>query len=460
MAYQLGTAPPAGSHALIFYDGLLLNQVSSAPTPQQVIVSGTALTFGLAPLADTLLKAYIEDPLSLSFLRALPMQGLQSRWSASFATSQSFSPILAVFINGVLQELTTTLPNPRQYQIQALASQISLTLGIELVTQDDLQVFILGMSASPTRGPSLSVYGRLIDELLVLMNERIDHQEAKMCLNRRWQKILNAWTWSFAKADGVLSTKAPKTAGTVRVTQDSVSVTGAGTAFATTDIGEHIVLDTQPYRLLDVQVISATQQVLIIDAPYPGTTTAALTYQLYYKEYALDPDVVDIFTMASTDRGWGEMEEMNQQQLNQYDWYRTTTGPPSHYIRRGMTSGVYQVELWPVPDARYTIRYVAITRSMLDQQGDFLPDVHELLLMAAEEMACGIVASKCAAEKDYQGAQFWVAKGEGRMTHYEESLLELKSKDRHAFGKNTRPGGPGGLNSLAYGWGRWDQWGS
>jgi hypothetical protein len=457
VTFQIETAPPAGSSLLLFFDGLLLTEVASAPGFQQFSLADRTITFGLAPEADTFLLAFIEDPLSLSFLRTLPMSGVKSRWSTPFASSRFFAPLLLVFINGILQQPTTALPSTRQYQSQVLSNTISVTLGIDLVPADDFQVFSVGMSTSKALTPSLSVYGRLIDELLVLMNEQIDYQEARMCLNRRWQKILIAWSWSFTKADGVLSTIPPKTVGTVQVTQGSVSVIGAGTAFAATDIGGHLVMGDQPYRILDVQVITTAQQVLILDAPYVGTSNTVLPYQLVYTDYALDPDVVDIFTMTSSDRGWGEMEEMSQEQMTRWDWYRTSVAEPSHYVRKGMTGGIYQVALWPPPDARYTIRYVAITRSMLNAQGDFLPDVHELLLMAAEEMACGIVASKRAAEKDYPGAQFWQQKGEGRMVHYEESLMELKSKDRHAFGKNTYPARGG--DRMSYGWGRWETWG-
>lgn len=433
LVYTLATAPPAGSSLMYYFNGGLLNEVGAAPTPQQMTRSGTTVTMGAAPSATDFLIAYIEDAASLTFLHALTMQGSGVRWTIARSFPSQFLPVLHVFVNGQLQQEVTTFPVATQYRQSVANSVLTLILGMSLTSSDVLQVLIVGLRAG-TAAPSLPVYLDMQNELLVLMNEQIDLQEAKMCLNRRWQKLLQAWSWSFVKADGVLTTKAPKSAGTLTVTQDSTLVIGASTSFATTDIGAYLVLGDQPYLVLDVQVLSATSQILLINSSYPGTTSTTLKYQLYYKDYALDPDVIDILSMAGP--SW-PLNEITQEGLDVEDSDRSFVGQPSFFARRGMVDGIYRVELWPIPDARYTIHYVAVNRSVLTDKGQFIPDVAEVLLMSAEELACGIVSSKNAAEKNYEGAAFWAGKGNAKHGNYQESLEELKSKDRRRFGRNA-----------------------
>lgn len=433
--FTLATAPPAGSSLMFYFNGALLNQVVAAPTPQQFTISGLTIVLGLAPTAADFLIAYIEDTASLAFFHSVQMQGTATNWSATASIPSHYSPIFAVFVNGQLQEAVTTTPASTQYK-QALAlGVVTLTFGFPLTSADNLQVYLIGLSEGAAALPSLPRYLDMQNELLVLMNEQIDLEEAKMCLNRRWQKILNAWSWSFVKTDGVITTKVPKSGGSLSVSQGSPLVAGTGTSFAVTDVDAYLLLGNQPYRVMDVQVVSPTVQMVLLNSPYPGATNATLPYQLYYKDYALDADVVDIVSLVGP--SW-PFDEMTQESLDVADSNRSFVGQPSAFIRRGMVDGIYQIELWPVPDARYTIHYSALTRSMLTNKNTIIPDVAEVLLMAAEEMACGITSSKRAAEKDYPGAQFWAAKGTTKHGNYLESLQELKSKDRRRFSGPSR----------------------
>lgn len=452
LIFTLTTTPPVGSSLMVYLNGLLLNEVGAAPTVQQYVLSGFNVILGVAPTVTDFLTAHIEEPNSLAFVHLLDMQGAGTQWATALSTPASYDPLLAVFLNGQLQQEVLTAPLATQYYRQtSLHGILIVTLGISLIPADDLLVYVIGLRLSLTLAPSLPLYLNVQNELLVLMNEQIGLEEAKMCLNRRWQKILNTWTWSFVKADGVLTTKAPKSTGSLSVTQDGVLVVGNGTTFAVTDIGAYLRLGSQLYLVVDVQVLSATQQILLIVSPYPGTTNTALSYQLFYKDYALAPDVVDILSMRGST--W-QMDELTQVSLDSVDMNSACVGQPLSFIRRGMSAdGIYQVELWPVPDARYTIQYTAVMRSVLTQKGQIIPDIAEMLLMTAEEMACGIVSSKRAAEKDYEGAAFWASKGAARIAHYQESLAELKAKDRRRFGQNTNSQVSTYSNALGYGWG-------
>ncbi len=433
LTYVLGTAPPSGSSVLFTLNGGTLNQVSATPTPQQCVVSGTSVTLGVAPAPAEDLDAWIEDQSALTFFHEVTMQGSGTRWAGMVGMPTTYTPAVLVYLNGQLQTEVTTFPTTTQYQFIGERRTLTLRFGISITSSDILQVFLVGLRAGPALSASLPTYLDMQNELLVLMNERIDVEEAKMCLNRRWQKILQAWTWSFNKPDGVLTTRAPKTGGTVAVTQDSTLVVGINTAFAATDSGAYLVLGQQPYLVIDVQVMSATQQMVLLSSSYTGATVSASTYQLVYKDYALDPDVIDILSLAGPN--WS-LNEITQVALDVVDTRRAFIGQPSSFARRGMVNGAYGVEIWPVPDARYTLRYIAITRSLLTNQGQMIPDMAECLLMAAQEMACGIVASKEAADKNYEGAGFWTQKGQVSLANYTNSLEECKGKDRRRFGRN------------------------
>jgi len=450
--FIIATPPPAGSSLLFFFNGAFLNQVVSAPNASQMVVSGTTVTMGLAPKAADVLTAYIENTFSYVFLHELPMLGAGSQWTTPLNAITGFSPLLMVFVNGQFQQEVMTVPIGTQFRQSATNTTLTILLGLNLSTGDSLEVYIVGLAISTVvvvEVPSLPTFLDMQNELLVLMNERIDAREAKMCLNRRWQKILNAWSWSFVKTDGVLTTQAPKTTGTLSVTEGGFFVVGTDTSFVAADVGATVITGGQSYEVLEVSILAPTQQLLRIDPPYVGVSAPTASYQLCHRTYALSADVVEILSMTGRDRAY---EEITQEDLDVRDSKRTYSGQPYAYVRRDMVNGIYHIELWPVPDAQYVLRYTGLMRTVLTQRGQFIPDIAEVLLMAAEEMACGIVSSKCAGNGDYNGAQFWASKGLARHANYLESLAELKNKDRRRFGK---PGGDATIryHDRGYGWG-------
>jgi hypothetical protein len=144
--------------------------------------------------------------------------------------------------------------------------------------------------------------------------------------------------------------------------------------------------------------------------------------------------VVDILSFGDS---WCELEEMSIDRLTMMDSGCTRVGRPSYYIYKGLVGGIRMIELWPVPDALYSLRYTGLLRSALTSAGQLIPDIGQVLLMYAAELACPIVANKLAAEKDYQGAQYWTSQATVWGNQYREQLRDFERKDRHRFGKNT-----------------------
>ena len=126
-----------------------------------------------------------NETASLTFVRDLNMQGSGSRWTCTVGVPFGYLPRLLVFINGIQVSVSSTTPAATQYQQTQADGVLTLRLGISLTSGDSLRVVTIGLDRDTTARPSLPVYGDTQNELLVLMNEQIDLEEAKMCLNRR-----------------------------------------------------------------------------------------------------------------------------------------------------------------------------------------------------------------------------------------------------------------------------------
>ena len=433
-SFVLASTVPANSHLLFFQNGQVLEDVVAGPTGNQFSVSGTTLTLGIAPASTAVLQAFVEVA-ATAFFRVLQLTAIStSQYTISFTPPAGQSAVYLGLLNGLALDEVTVPPVPSEFRITR--SGTTLELGGPASSTDVVALYLLGLTTGIPLAPSLPTYLDMQNELIVLMNAQIDLEEAKMCLARRWQKMWSGWPWSFVKQDKVLATTLPKNAGTVSVTQGSVLLSGTGTSFATSDVGAYLAVGEEFYRVADVIVISATVQILMLETPYREATNTASTYTLSYVDYALDIDTMDVVVMSMPD--W-PLEEISQAFLNRVDAGRYVAGPPTQFARKGLIGDHFQIELWPFPDARYTIRYVAVQRNLLTSSGQFLPDMAGALLLTAKEMACGVVASKRAAEQDYEGGVFWLGKAQEAMVGYQDAIRTLRLRDRRRFGQNTAP---------------------
>ena len=436
VTYTLASAPPAGSNVILLRNGVVQDQVVAAPSVGQFSISGTTLTLGTAPTSGEILAAWIEQTVTVPMRAISVLSQVGSLVSLNFQVVAGSTFSLFVLYNGIVLQRVTVAPLTGQYR--ALLQGQQLQLGLAPVASDVILVYLVNVEGQAEPLPPVvrhfPSYFQLQNELLVMMHERIDLDEAKMCLNRSWQNMLEGWSWSVVKTDGVILTSVPQTAGTIAVTQGLATATGTGTTLTASDEGGVLTLGTHAYLLTDVQ-ISGSQQILTLDTPYTEASNAALTYTYRRHIYALDPDVVYILSM--TGAHW-RLDEQTQSVRMSVDPDLRIPGEPTHFARRGFnTQSIYEVELYPIPNARYRIRYVAVRRTALSTLGQSVPELGQAILELAAEMACGIVASKRAAERDYPGAGFWQRKGQLHLAAHLDSLQDMKRMDRKRFGHTT-----------------------
>ncbi len=89
--------------------------------------------------------------------------------------------------------------------------------------------------------------------------------------------------------DGVFTTIAPYTTGTVSATNGSKTVTGSGTTFTSAMVNRKIRIDNQSEYYRIAAFVSTTE--VTLETTYEGTTVSDKTFSIYKDEYRLAPDV-------------------------------------------------------------------------------------------------------------------------------------------------------------------------
>jgi hypothetical protein len=139
-----------------------------------------------------------------------------------------------------------------------------------------------------------------------------------------------------------------------------------------------------------------------LDRPYDGTTATGAGYSLYQSIYLLPPDcrLLEDDAFCST---LGEMTRFTHEQLSESDPNRTMTGTPTAWASVMDDHSVpprQQVEVWPYPDAVYSLPYTYQSTG-----GDLTSEATILQVwMQPAALLEGVVAKISAHLKDYAGA--------------------------------------------------------
>lgn len=433
--FSLASAPPASSNVFLAFNGAVQEEVAAAPGVNQFTISGTTITFGLAPAATDVLVAYVQEAASVFFQEVVTtgaQDGGNTRFAIPFVYAAGYSPLLLVVHNGLILQETTANSMANQFVVSTRAGTTTVALGLAPSSSDSLQIHTIGVTRVPGVTTLLNLRS-LERRLIVLLAGSIDAEESRLCLDSSFRSLLSEHVFSFMKNDGVISTIATKTGGTLSVTQGNIMMLGTGTSPSVTDTGGYFLLNHQPYRIVSVDVAN---QIYIVDAPFAGATNATTTYTLYQNLYALDPDVTQIITMAGAN--W-DLEQKSRQYLDMVDPSRDIFGEPYYYAYRGPGStGIEQIELWPIPNARYSLRYQGMRRSALDTSGQTIFDISEVLLKFGASVGCRMVANKMAMAEKWNGTSHWDGQAQ---TWYQDATVSLQQwlkRDRTRWGRNQK----------------------
>lgn len=171
-------------------------------------------------------------------------------------------------------------------------------------------------------------------------------------IQQAYEAILDSRPWEALRAFGVLTTVAPYQDGAASFTNGSYTVTGNGTAWSAAMAGRKI----RPREVDDYYTVmtvdSATQ--ITLDRAYAGDSLAGAAYEIFQDEYPLDITVKSVLTLSppycdpqgpsaairDTLRSIVSVPAM---------WWPVEDYPSLPVVRK--------VQLWPIPDAVYSIPY-------------------------------------------------------------------------------------------------------
>lgn len=268
--------------------------------------------------------------------------------------------------------------------------------------------------------------------LLQLTDGQIDEVNARAIVDDCYRELYSTWSWSFAKTDGVITTIAPKSSGTVTTTSGGTTLTGESTSWSTTDdVNSFIKVGGNTYEVTAV----ASSVSVTIDPAYISSGASNLTYTLFKNRYTLATNVEYVTTMYSS---W-PMFERSQFEINILDPRRDSSGVPLFYMYRGFnTSNAQKIELFPYPDAAYIIRYTGFAYDEIGTSGSkIIILLNNVVLKMAAEMACMTVAAK---KDDPTQSQKWMALAQGYGAQWRELVVQLEQQDLSMRGDHAQVG--------------------
>lgn len=189
-------------------------------------------------------------------------------------------------------------------------------------------------------------------------------------INERWKELAGTTTLKTLRRTGELRTQPVVSDGTVAVTDDSVTVVGAGTAWTSGLAGASIRLGSVWFVI--AQVISATE--LRLAVPYVGETGTGVGYHIVRTAYRLDPEAreLGVFWHQRLRRPLGTSSEIGMSysiparfQVSNVPAYATEKEPDIDGVRR--------VEIYPYTRRAELINYLYWVRPMDLDFKDELP---------------------------------------------------------------------------------------
>jgi hypothetical protein len=180
-------------------------------------------------------------------------------------------------------------------------------------------------------------------------------------LNGRYEQVLEASDWQGLKYHYTIETEAAyqSSSDTVTLTVGSATVTGSGTNWTSTQLGNI----PRFYRPGDTVIYTATyvsSTELTLDRPYegvsgdePGDVYSGAPYVLMQNVYALPSDARSIVSILDPITQW-PLVQMTKDQLDASAGQRTLVEQPAYYApyddsNESNPPVIHQVELYPPP---------------------------------------------------------------------------------------------------------------
>lgn len=182
--------------------------------------------------------------------------------------------------------------------------------------------------------------------------------EIKRYLNYAAREIWEEYPWPFRRVAAFVNTVAPYTTGTATFTEGSATVAGFGTSWTAAMVGRKIAKSyNDPWYTITAR---GGNTALTLDRAYLEDTAAGTTYVLYD----------DVLTLASTADSLMQYEvtlfdngnDLPLSWMTNADFFNVgvlpgSAGVPTIYRIYEESSAVMQIQVHPVPDDVYALRY-------------------------------------------------------------------------------------------------------
>ena len=190
------------------------------------------------------------------------------------------------------------------------------------------------------------------DETTLLCQQKLDWIQDDIC---------SRFDFSWLKDYGYINTTPVYDTGTVTVTQDSTTLTGAGTTFAAAMVGRYFKVDDDDNYYEISAYVSTTE--LTLASAYTGSTSAGASYNIYTVDYALATDFKKLVWVKQliTPRMMIDIPETPMSNWYPDMFLRGEDVDPDSYTLTGLNaSGYYNIRFSPVQTTRKQIYYCYI----------------------------------------------------------------------------------------------------
>lgn len=176
-----------------------------------------------------------------------------------------------------------------------------------------------------------------------------------------YRRTTSRFSWAGQRAESAFVVPAPYITGTVSVTQNNASVTGASTVWTSAMVGRQLVVSGRAPFYTIATFVSTTS--ITLDRVYAGTTGSDKTYEIVQVYMIAPSDLIRLDSVLDPDNWLRLRLNWTQEQLDSIDPERSNTsaGPTPRAVAAASFSstGVPRYELWPRPTGAksYPVRY-------------------------------------------------------------------------------------------------------
>lgn len=272
----------------------------------------------------------------------------------------------------------------------------------------------------------MATFGTMKDRIGLVVAQHKTDEEIGDILNRVHQEEVEAHEWHDRNKTSLITTVAVKTAGTISITQDSTTVTGSSTAFASTDVGSYLRPGSDEV-LIKVSAYTSATSITLNDA-WPGTALSGASYELFPLYYALPSDCMEV---RSISRQGVPLRKATREEFQEWDPSRQSSASVAEYWAPAEkdSSDNMQVEFYPhnTDAVLYTLEYLA-------GHTDMAADTDRPLVPSAviENKALHDI---CMAEFFRSGDSKWQSGATIYFQRYQSELEEAKKADATRFGR-------------------------